>query len=62
MLPSKVLTEATTIDLWVFDVASSYRKLQQDRQQDPLAGYDKQQLADAIKQRKANNEHSETDN
>lgn len=57
-----MLCDATTIDLWVFDVAGSYRKLQSDRQTDPLAGYDKSELAQAIKQRKSNNEHTETDN
>lgn len=62
VLPSVLLTQADTMDLWVYDVANSYRKLQQDRQTDPLAGMDLNALAGTIKEKRGDHEHSETDN
>jgi hypothetical protein len=62
VLPSVLLSQADTMDLWVYDVANSYRKLQQDRQTDPLAGMDLTELAGSLKQKRQKNEHSETDN
>jgi hypothetical protein len=49
-LPSEILTNATTKDLWVFDVASSYHNLQAAKQSDPLAGQDLDELAGKLKE------------
>ena len=57
-----LLTQANTIDLWVYDVANSYRRLQQDRQTDPLAGMDLTELAGSLKNKRQKHEHSKADN
>jgi hypothetical protein len=46
----------------VYDVAGSYRKLQQDRVNNPLAGYDADQLADNMDEFRRKNEHKQTNN
>jgi hypothetical protein len=59
LLPGEVLARASTFDLWVFDISTSYRKLQHDRQKDPLAGYDTKALAETIKQKRVKHEHDQ---
>lgn len=59
-LPSEILTIATTQDLWVFDVASSYHNLQAAKQSDPLAGQDLDELAGKLKEMRSGKGESKT--
>ena len=59
-LPSEILSNATTQDLWVFDLASSYHNLQAAKQADPLAGQDLDALAGKLKEMRSGKGESKT--
>ena len=60
MLPSQVLEQASTLDLYVFDVAVSYRIQAQQREQDKEKGItapppSEEELLKGLEQFRANN-------
>ena len=56
MLPSEVLTRGSTLDLWVFDIAISYRSYKQAQksgnQEELSKFYKPENLAEEFKRRK----------
>lgn len=50
MLPSEVLSRASTLDLYIMDAALSYRDHQQKKSNKEAVDYDTDELAKAIEQ------------
>lgn len=51
-LPSQLLSEGDTFDLMVFDVATTYQQLQNDKNSNqgmPIRAYDQSQLEEKMK-------------